>query len=84
MDLAQGFERLRAKTPRCLQHPNAGKASNALNCKCTVVREIAARFREVSPRVFGSVLHGTDQDGNDLDLLVDTLPGTTLFDFGDL
>jgi hypothetical protein len=26
-----------------------------------------------------SVLHGTDRDGNDLDLLVDALPSTTLF-----
>jgi predicted nucleotidyltransferase len=34
--------------------------------------------------VFGSVLAGTDQDGSDLDLLVDALPGATLFDLGDL
>jgi predicted nucleotidyltransferase len=34
--------------------------------------------------VFGSVLHGTDQDGSDLDLLVDVLPGATLFDLGGL
>jgi hypothetical protein len=30
------------------------------------------------------VLHGTDQDGSDLDLLVDVLPGATLFDLGGL
>lgn len=35
-------------------------------------------------RVFGSVLHGTDKDDSDLDLLVDALPGATLFDFGGL
>ena len=34
--------------------------------------------------MFGSVLHGADQDGSDLDLLVDALPGTTLFDLGGL
>jgi len=34
--------------------------------------------------VFGSVLEGTDQDGSDLDLLVDALPGATLFDLGGL
>jgi len=34
--------------------------------------------------VFGSVLHGTDKDGSDLDLLVDPQPGTTLFDLGGL
>jgi uncharacterized protein len=28
--------------------------------------------------VFGSVLHGNDKDGSDLDLLVDALPGTGL------
>ena len=37
-----------------------------------------------NPRVFGSVLRGTDQDGSDLDLLVDAPPGTTLFDLGGL
>ena len=30
------------------------------------------------------MLHGTDQDGSDLDLLVDALPGATLFDLGGL
>jgi uncharacterized protein len=34
--------------------------------------------------VFGSVLHGTDRDGSDLDILVDALPGATLFDLGGL
>jgi len=37
-----------------------------------------------NPRIFGSVLHGTDTEGSDLDLLVDALPGTTLFDLGGL
>lgn len=43
-----------------------------------------SRFRTANPRVFGSVLHGTDRDGSDLDLLVDALPGATLLDLGDL
>jgi uncharacterized protein with HEPN domain len=30
------------------------------------------------------VLHGTDRDGSDIDLLVDALPGATLFDLGGL
>ena len=34
--------------------------------------------------MFGSVLHGTDRDGSDIDLLVDVLPGATLFDLGGL
>lgn len=35
-------------------------------------------------RVFGSVLQGNDREGSDLDLLVDLLPGATLFDLGGL
>ena len=37
-----------------------------------------------NPRVFGSVLRGTDDDDSDLDLLVDPSPETTLFDLGGL
>ena len=37
-----------------------------------------------NPRVFGSALHGADEEGSDLDILVDALPGTTLFDLGGL
>jgi predicted nucleotidyltransferase len=33
-----------------------------------------------NPRVFGSVLHGDDEDGSDLDLLVDPAPQTSLLD----
>lgn len=60
------------------------KPSVALERKRGAVRETARRFHTENPRVFGSVLHGTDQDDSDLDLLVDALPGATLFDLGDL
>lgn len=60
------------------------KPSVALDLKRTAVRKAASRFRTSNPRIFGSVLHGTDQDGSDLDLLVDALPGATLFDLGGL
>ena len=60
------------------------KPSAALDLKRSAVRDIVGRFRVANPRVFGSVLHGTDRDGSDLDLLVDTLPGATLFDLGGL
>ena len=33
-----------------------------------------------NPRIFGSVLHGDDKDGSDLDLLVDPAPMTSLLD----
>ena len=45
---------------------------------------IAARYPVRNVRVFGSVLHGDDVDGSDLDLLVDALPGATLFSLGGL
>lgn len=60
------------------------RPSVLLNMKRSAVREAAGRFRVVNPRVFGSVLYGTDIDGSDLDLLVDALPGATLFDLGGL
>jgi uncharacterized protein len=60
------------------------KPSIALDLKRAAVREAARRFHTANPRVFGSVLHGVDEDGSDLDLLVDALPGATLFDLGGL
>ena len=60
------------------------RLSLVLDMKRSVVREAVSRFRTANPRVFGSVLHGTDQDGSDLDLLVDALPGATLLDLGGL
>jgi len=55
------------------------RPSVVLDMKRSAVREAVNRFRTANPRVFGSVLHGTD-----LDLLVDALPGATLLDLGDL
>lgn len=60
------------------------RPSLVLDLKRSAVLETASRFRVANPRIFGSVLHGTDRDGSDLDLLVDALPGTTLLDLGDL
>ena len=60
------------------------KPSVALDRKRSAARAAASRFRTANLRVFGSVLHGTDRDGGDLDLLVDALPGATLFDLGGL
>lgn len=60
------------------------RPSLALDLKRNAIRETASRFRTANPRIFGSVLHGTDRDGSDLDLLVDALPGATLFDLGGL
>ena len=60
------------------------KPSIALEQKRAAVRVLAGRFHTANPRVFGSVVHGTDREDSDLDLLVDALPGATLFDLGGL
>ena len=60
------------------------RPSVALDLKRNAVREAANRYRAANRRVFGSVVHGTDADGSDLDLLIDALPGATLFDLGGL
>lgn len=60
------------------------KPSVALDQKRSAVRGLVGRFRADNPRIFGSILHGTDKEGSDLDLLVDALPGATLFDLGGL
>ncbi|MFZ0690716.1 MAG: nucleotidyltransferase family protein [Acidobacteriaceae bacterium] len=60
------------------------RPSAALELRRDAVRESAGRFRAANIRVFGSALHGDDHEGSDLDLLVDVLPGATLFDLGGL
>lgn len=60
------------------------KPSIALEKNRTLIRNAVSRFHTLNPRVFGSVLHGDDDEGSDLDLLVDALPDTTLFDLGGL
>lgn len=60
------------------------KPTIALELKRSAVREAVSRFHTANPRIFGSVLHGDDREGSDLDLLVDALPGATLFDLGGL
>ncbi len=48
------------------------------------IRLIVARHNATNPRVFGSVLHGQDTDGSDLDLLIDITEETSLFDVGEI
>jgi hypothetical protein len=60
------------------------KPSTALADKRDLLRATVARYHSANPRVFGSALRGDDHDGSDLDLLVDALPGATLFDLGGL
>ena len=60
------------------------KPSKALNLHRDEVRRLVEQPRARNPRVFGSVLHGRDSENSDLDILVDPLPGATLFDLGGL
>lgn len=56
------------------------KPSEALQANRAAIRSVVERHRACNPRVFGSVLHGIDLEGSDLDILVDPTPATTLMD----
>jgi predicted nucleotidyltransferase len=56
------------------------KPSVALQIRRDAVLRIAAGLGAHNIRVFGSVLHGDDTEGSDVDLLVDVPKGTTLLD----
>lgn len=58
------------------------KPSLALQIHRTTIRSVVERNRARNARVFGSVLHGDDQEGSDLDILIDPTPETTMFDIG--
>lgn len=58
------------------------KPSLAFDSHRSMIRRVAESHHTRNPRVFGSVLHCNDLEMSDLDLLVDTLPGVTLFDLG--
>lgn len=60
------------------------KPSDALRQHRDAIRAIVDRYRVANPRVFGSTALARDHEGSDLDLLVDPLPQTTLFDLGGL
>lgn len=62
----------------------AQRPSQVLKRSRNLIRLLAAQHRTLNPRVFGSVLTGRDGIGSDLDVLVETLPETTLFDLGGL
>ncbi len=56
------------------------KPSDALHAHRDAIRSVVASHRACNARVFGSVLHGKDTDGSDLDILIDPMPETTLMD----
>jgi predicted nucleotidyltransferase len=56
----------------------------ALQSKRLEIHSVVARHRAANPRVFGSVAQGTASEASDYDILVDALPGATMFDLGGL
>ncbi len=44
------------------------------------IRQLVLEAGMANPRVFGSALRGNDEEGSDLDLLVDPAPKTSLLD----
>ena len=54
------------------------KPSTALATHRAALRQLVSRYDLTHPRVFGSVVSGTDTEGSDLDLLVEPSDSTTL------
>ena len=65
---------------RILILENVVKPSIALQTNRAAIRTVVERHRACNARVFGSVLHGDDHEGSDLDILIDPTPNTTLMD----
>jgi predicted nucleotidyltransferase len=60
------------------------KPSEALTAHRQALRQLVSRHGLSRPRVFGSVVTGTDDEDSDLDLLVEPAERTSLFTLGGL
>jgi predicted nucleotidyltransferase len=58
------------------------RPSQALENHRQAIVQIVESHNARNPRVFGSVVHGTDRDDSDLDILIYPTPDTSLFDIG--
>lgn len=58
------------------------RPSSALASHREAIRRVVSAHRTRNPRIFGSVVRGSDTESSDLDILVDPTPDTTLFDIG--
>jgi predicted nucleotidyltransferase len=58
------------------------KPSEIFKSSRAAIRRVVESHRSTNPRLFAFVLYGDDLAENDLDLLVDALPGSTLQDLG--
>jgi uncharacterized protein len=60
------------------------RPSEALPKHRETIRRLVEEAGMSNPRVFGSVLHGDDEEGSDLDILVDPAPKTSLLEVAGL
>jgi predicted nucleotidyltransferase len=60
------------------------RPSEALRLHREEIRRIVESRCATNPRVFGSVLNGSDSETSDLDILVDPTPETSIFDIGEI
>ena len=60
------------------------RPSVALEANRSAMQRVVSRFNTANLRVFGSVLRGADIESSVLALIVDPMPGATLFDLGGL
>ena len=58
------------------------RPSDVLSQNRELIRNIVLSHKSSNPRIFGSVLRGTDTEESDLDLLIDPSPGATLIELG--
>lgn len=60
------------------------KPSQIFKDRRSDILAIASKYRVENVRIFGSVLRDEDTKNSDIDILVDALPGATLFHLGGL
>ena len=58
------------------------KPSEALNSHREAIRQVVELHHARNARVFGSVVHGDDNETSDLDILIDPTQEATLLDIG--
>lgn len=60
------------------------KPSETIARKLSEVRAVIGRYPVLNPRLFGSTARGEDTDRSDIDILVEPLAQTTLYDLAAL
>lgn len=65
-------------------NPTSRPLHESLRQQRTAVLDAAQRHKAHNLRVFGSVARRAERSASDIDILVDALPGATLFDLGAL